>query len=107
MPPPQPIPLSDANWDQYLGEPRLYPNFLAFFGRLVRTGLGEGRGGRKAVQVVERYLMGGVGDMLIRSVYAGGSGESTVEADCWVALWSQGAERELSGFDPHWLRHRV
>lgn len=62
----QPIPLSDTNWHQYLGEPRLYPNFLAFFARQIRTGLEGGRGGRKAVHVVERYLMGGLGDMLIR-----------------------------------------
>lgn len=66
MPPMQAIPLSDANWHQYLGEPRLYPNFLQFFARQIRTGLEGGRGGRKAVQVVERYLMGGMGDMLIR-----------------------------------------
>ncbi|KAK4054953.1 hypothetical protein OIO90_003294 [Microbotryomycetes sp. JL221] len=72
MVPLQPITITEQNWTDYLGDERLYPNFLAFFTRLIeaRPMPPSPYAGRpnSVVPVVERYLFGGRGEMLTRAV---------------------------------------
>ncbi|GAA5995664.1 hypothetical protein JCM5350_007794 [Sporobolomyces pararoseus] len=72
MPPLAPIDITENNWTEYLGDERFYPNYLAFFHRLISTPPPPtspyyGRSS-SAVPVIEQYLLGGEGQMLIRAV---------------------------------------
>ncbi|GAA5952657.1 hypothetical protein JCM3765_002235 [Sporobolomyces pararoseus] len=72
MPPLAPIDITENNWTEYLGDERFYPNYLAFFHRLISsppppTSPYYGRPS-SAVPVIEQYLLGGEGQMLIRAV---------------------------------------
>lgn len=72
MPNLQPIEITEENWIDYLGDERLYPNFLVFFNTLISTppiapSSYVGRAS-SVVPVLEKYLFGGEGEMLIRSV---------------------------------------
>ncbi|GAA5820629.1 hypothetical protein JCM10212_005714 [Sporobolomyces blumeae] len=72
MPPMALIEITEANWTEYLGDERFYPNYLAFFHRLISapppaTSPYYGRRS-SVVPVIEQYLLGGQGQMLIRAV---------------------------------------
>ncbi|GAA5939963.1 questin oxidase family protein [Sporobolomyces koalae] len=72
MPPLAPIDVTEHNWTEYLGDERFYPNYLAFFNRLISTPppATSPYAGRRSsvVPVIERYLLGGEGQMLVRAV---------------------------------------
>ncbi|KAK4050589.1 hypothetical protein OIV83_003315 [Microbotryomycetes sp. JL201] len=72
MLPMQPIVITEHNWQTYLGDERLYPNFLTFFSRLINAkplppSPYAGRS-NSLVPVLEKYLLGGYGEMLTRAV---------------------------------------
>ncbi|GAA5907115.1 questin oxidase family protein [Sporobolomyces salmoneus] len=72
MPPLAPIDVTEHNWTEYLGDERFYPNYLAFFHRLISTPPPPtspyyGRPS-SVVPVIEQYLLGGEGQMLVRAV---------------------------------------
>ncbi|KAM0791678.1 hypothetical protein ACM66B_003954 [Microbotryomycetes sp. NB124-2] len=72
MLPMQPITITEQNWTTYLGDERLYPNFLAFFTRLIyaRPLPPSPYSSRQnsLVPIIEKYLFGGHGEMLTRAV---------------------------------------
>ncbi|GAA5833564.1 hypothetical protein JCM3766R1_002575 [Sporobolomyces carnicolor] len=72
MPPLAPIDVTELNWTEHLGDERFYPNYLAFFHRLISTPPPPtspyyGRPS-SVVPVIEQYLLGGEGQMLVRAV---------------------------------------
>ncbi|GAA6009671.1 hypothetical protein JCM11491_001054 [Sporobolomyces phaffii] len=72
MPPLAPIDVTEHNWTEHLGDERFYPNYLAFFHRLISqppppTSPYHGRTS-SVVPVLEQYLLGGEGQMLVRAV---------------------------------------
>ncbi|GAA5919707.1 hypothetical protein JCM6882_008438 [Rhodosporidiobolus microsporus] len=74
MPPLVPVEVHEANWTEHLGDERFYPNYLKFFTRLISTPPGPTSPytlkGHKTntVPVLEYYLLGGHGEMLLRAV---------------------------------------
>ncbi|TNY24391.1 hypothetical protein DMC30DRAFT_333462, partial [Rhodotorula diobovata] len=72
MPPLAPEQITEANWTEHLGDEQYYPNYLAFFHRLISTPPPPSSpyAGRptSAIPVLERYLFGGDGQMLVRAV---------------------------------------
>lgn len=71
MLPIQPLFITESNWRDYLGEERLYPNFLTFFNMLISrvpstTSAYYGRSS-SVVPVLEKYMFDEEGGMLIRS----------------------------------------
>ncbi|GAA5857301.1 hypothetical protein JCM9279_005126 [Rhodotorula babjevae] len=72
MPPLAPEQITEANWTQHLGDEQYYPNYLAFFHRLIAPlpPASSAYAGRKssAIPVLERFLFGGDGQMLARAV---------------------------------------
>ncbi|GJN89975.1 hypothetical protein Rhopal_002964-T1 [Rhodotorula paludigena] len=72
MPQLAPVEISEHNWTEYLGDERYYPNYLAFFHRVISAPPPSSSpyAGRKSsvVPVLEHYLLGGHGQMLARAV---------------------------------------
>ncbi|BGP09142.1 hypothetical protein JCM10049v2_004997 [Rhodotorula toruloides] len=73
MPPMAPVEIDEGNWTEHLGDERYYPNYLNFFHRLISTPPAPhspyyGRHASSAVPVIEQYLFGGEGQMLVRAV---------------------------------------
>ncbi|GAA5955384.1 hypothetical protein JCM10213_002868 [Rhodosporidiobolus nylandii] len=74
MPPMVPVEITEANWTEHLGDERFYPNYLKFFHRLIKmppppTSPYFAKGHKTStVPVLEHYLFGGHGEMLIRAV---------------------------------------
>ncbi|BGP25600.1 hypothetical protein Rt10032_c06g2983 [Rhodotorula toruloides] len=73
MPPMAPVEIDEMNWTEHLGDERYYPNYLNFFHRLISTPPAPnsphyGRHASSAVPVIEQYLLGGEGQMLVRAV---------------------------------------
>ncbi|GAA5827331.1 hypothetical protein JCM11251_003768 [Rhodosporidiobolus azoricus] len=75
MPPLVPVDIHEGNWTEHLGDERFYPNYLRFFNRLISappppTSPYAALKGHKTsvVPVIEYYLLGGHGEMLIRAV---------------------------------------
>ncbi|KWU42821.1 hypothetical protein RHOSPDRAFT_20535, partial [Rhodotorula sp. JG-1b] len=64
--------INESNWTEYLGDERYYPNYLAFFHRLISTPPASSSPyadkPTSVVPVVEQYLFGGEGQMLVRAV---------------------------------------
>lgn len=67
----QPISLNRENWCDYLGDHRLYPNFLAFFTKLIAvvpSSTSQYYGKLSSVvPVLEQFLFSGEGEMLVRA----------------------------------------
>ncbi|GAA6022709.1 hypothetical protein JCM10207_008073 [Rhodosporidiobolus poonsookiae] len=74
MPDMVPMEITEANWTEHLGDERFYPNYLRFFHRLIATPPPPtspyfAKGHRTStVPVLEQYLFGGRGEMLLRCV---------------------------------------
>ncbi|GAA6053389.1 hypothetical protein JCM3770_002300 [Rhodotorula araucariae] len=72
MPPLAPKEITETNWTEHLGDEQYYPNYLAFFHGLISAPPPPTSpyAGRKSsvVPVLERYLFGGEGQMLVRAV---------------------------------------
>ncbi|BGP41181.1 hypothetical protein JCM10449v2_005155 [Rhodotorula kratochvilovae] len=72
MPPLAPKEITETNWTDHLGDEQYYPNYLAFFHRMISASPPPTSpyAGRKSsvVPVLERYLFGGEGQMLVRAV---------------------------------------
>ncbi|KDE09872.1 hypothetical protein MVLG_00270 [Microbotryum lychnidis-dioicae p1A1 Lamole] len=72
MLPLHPIGLTEANWTKHLGNEKFYPNYLAFFMRQIKEiPLATSQYAERkssVIPVLERYLLGGQGQMLVRAV---------------------------------------
>ncbi|SCV73436.1 BQ2448_7362 [Microbotryum intermedium] len=72
MLPLHPIGLTEANWTKHLGNEKFYPNYLAFFMRQIKeVPLATSQYAERkssVIPVLERYLLGGQGQMLVRAV---------------------------------------
>ncbi|GAA5872957.1 hypothetical protein JCM3774_004886 [Rhodotorula dairenensis] len=72
MPTIAPIEINESNWTEYLGDERYYPNYLAFFHRIISApppaSSPYADKPTSVVPVVEQYLFGGEGQMLVRAV---------------------------------------
>ncbi|GAA5992840.1 hypothetical protein JCM10908_001366 [Rhodotorula pacifica] len=72
MPTIAPIEINESNWTEYLGDERYYPNYLAFFHRIISapppSSSPYADKPTSVVPVVEQYLFGGEGQMLVRAV---------------------------------------
>ncbi|KAL8276912.1 hypothetical protein RQP46_010640 [Phenoliferia psychrophenolica] len=72
MPPLQAVDITESNWTDFLADKSYYPNYLSFFHGLisrppVAPSLYAGRPS-SVVPVLEKYLLSGEGDMLVRSL---------------------------------------
>ncbi|KAM0747010.1 hypothetical protein T439DRAFT_318264 [Meredithblackwellia eburnea MCA 4105] len=72
MLPLQSVEVNETNWTEFLGDANFYPNYLAFFYRLLVAPPSPPSpyAGKKdsVVPVLEKYLFGGEGEMLVRAV---------------------------------------